>query len=168
MRSSFRRSLFASLVALAFAAFAMITSAPASAATFNWAGGTSFWDIVTNWSSNPPANPPALPGLGDDVVCRFEPLGVSGAIQGQVAVIDFQCQGGSRCAVDAAPLGAVGAVVGVPASRGVAPGTLAADDLIADAGIPPRPGVAAVLVHGEGAVVPIVEIVRASVRGVLE
>jgi len=71
MRSSFRRSLFASLVALAFAAFAMITSAPASAATFNWAGGTSFWDIVTNWSSNPPANPPALPGLGDDVVINL-------------------------------------------------------------------------------------------------
>jgi len=63
MRSSFRRSLFASLVALALAAFAVITSAPARAATVNWLGGSSFWDIATNWGSNP-----ALPGLADDVV----------------------------------------------------------------------------------------------------
>nr|HET7860632.1 choice-of-anchor D domain-containing protein [Caldimonas sp.] len=63
MRSSFRRSLFASLVALALAAFAVLLGAPARAATVNWTGGSSFWDIVTNWSSNP-----ALPGAGDDVV----------------------------------------------------------------------------------------------------
>ena len=63
MRSSFRRSLFASLVALAFAAFAVLTGTPAHAATVSWLGGRSFWDIVTNWSSNP-----ALPGVGDDVV----------------------------------------------------------------------------------------------------
>ena len=29
----------------------------------NWLGGSSFWDIATNWGSNP-----LLPGLADDVV----------------------------------------------------------------------------------------------------
>jgi hypothetical protein len=55
MHRSFQRPGFASLAAfLAFAA-----SEAAEAAVVNWVGGTSFWDIATNWGSNP-----LLPGSG--------------------------------------------------------------------------------------------------------
>ena len=35
---------------------------PGRAADINWIGGSSFWDLVTNWGSNP-----VLPGAGDNV-----------------------------------------------------------------------------------------------------
>ena len=64
MRRSFQRqSLASSVAAAAAAAAAVIAAAPADAATVHWLGGSSFWDIATNWGSNP-----LLPGLADDVV----------------------------------------------------------------------------------------------------
>src|SRR4030095_15786425 len=60
MRRSFQRhGLVCGIAGVALATVA----APADAAVVNWTGGTSFWDIVTNWSSNP-----SLPGAADDVV----------------------------------------------------------------------------------------------------
>ena len=59
MRRSSKRTGLASLAAVLAAA----VSAPAEAAVINWLGGSSFWDIATNWGSNP-----LLPGLADDVV----------------------------------------------------------------------------------------------------
>ena len=58
MRSSFQRPTWALLLAT----WAAVTGVPAEAATVNWVGGSSFWDLVTNWGSNP-----LLPGAGDDV-----------------------------------------------------------------------------------------------------
>ena len=59
-----RRSLRTlQLTWIAAAAIAAIGSTPGHAATVSWLGGTSFWDVVTSWSSNP-----LLPGAADDVV----------------------------------------------------------------------------------------------------
>ena len=61
MRTSFQRAGLASgVVGIAIVAAG---AGPADAATVNWVGGTSFWDIATNWGSNP-----LLPGALDDVV----------------------------------------------------------------------------------------------------
>ena len=61
MRRSFQRHGLVSYVATL--AIAVASAAPADAAVVNWLGGSSFWDIATNWGSNP-----LLPGLADDVV----------------------------------------------------------------------------------------------------
>lgn len=50
------------LCALAMALAASCSVGPASAAPIGWTGASSFWDIATNWSSNP-----QLPGASDDV-----------------------------------------------------------------------------------------------------
>ena len=42
---------------------ALSCAAPASAATVAWTGTSSFWDLASNWSSNP-----LLPGAADDVL----------------------------------------------------------------------------------------------------
>ncbi len=57
-----RGGLHTSTIGLIAAAIAAGTG-PAISATVDWTGGTSFWDIVTNWSSTP-----SLPGAADDVV----------------------------------------------------------------------------------------------------
>jgi hypothetical protein len=44
------------------AAVLVSVAAPGHTTPVSWTGGSSFWDIVTNWSSNP-----ALPGIADDV-----------------------------------------------------------------------------------------------------
>ena len=54
---------------IAAAALAALGSMPAQAAAVDWIGGTSFWDLVANWSSNP-----LLPGAADDV--RIDVAGV--------------------------------------------------------------------------------------------
>ena len=59
MRSSFQRPGSALLIAV----LAVVGAGPAQAAVVNWIGGSSFWDLVTNWGSNP-----LLPGAADDVV----------------------------------------------------------------------------------------------------
>src|SRR4051794_28041141 len=59
-RSSFRAPRPGLLAAAVGAALA---SGAARPATVDWIGGSSFWDLATNWSSNP-----ALPGAADDVV----------------------------------------------------------------------------------------------------
>src|SRR6516164_3281649 len=46
------------------AAVAALGATPTHSATVSWIGGTSFWDLVANWNSNPPA----LPGSADDVL----------------------------------------------------------------------------------------------------
>jgi hypothetical protein len=50
------------LVAL-IAALAALAAGPAQSAVVNWIGASSFWDLATNWGSNP-----LLPGAADDVV----------------------------------------------------------------------------------------------------
>jgi len=58
MRRSFQRpkmGVIAAAVALA--------TGPSPSAAVNWTGGTSFWDLASNWSSNP-----LLPGAADDVL----------------------------------------------------------------------------------------------------
>jgi len=61
MRKSLQRpGLVANVVGLAIVVAA---APPADAAVVHWLGGTSFWDIATNWASNP-----LLPGVADDVV----------------------------------------------------------------------------------------------------
>lgn len=58
MRRSFQRpkmGVIAAAVALA--------TGPSQSAVVGWTGGTSFWDLATNWSSNP-----LLPGPADDVL----------------------------------------------------------------------------------------------------
>jgi hypothetical protein len=50
------------LVAL-IAALAALAAGPAQSAVVNWIGASSFWDLATNWGSNP-----LLPGVADDVV----------------------------------------------------------------------------------------------------
>ena len=55
--------LTATATAIAAAVIAAIGHSPTQAATVNWSGATSTWNIATNWSSNP-----ALPGAADDVV----------------------------------------------------------------------------------------------------
>ena len=62
MRRSFQRRGFASDVVIALT-LAGAAAAPSDAAVVNWIGGSSFWDIATNWGSNP-----LLPGAADDVV----------------------------------------------------------------------------------------------------
>ena len=52
---AFRRSALALALSAALAL-------PASAATVSWTGASSFWDLASNWSSNP-----AVPGALDDV-----------------------------------------------------------------------------------------------------
>ena len=42
-------------------ALALLCAGPCAAATVSWTGTSSFWDLATNWSSNP-----ALPAAGDD------------------------------------------------------------------------------------------------------
>jgi hypothetical protein len=59
MRRSSKRIGLASLAA----ALAAAVSSPTQAAVVHWLGGSSFWDIATNWGSNP-----LLPGLVDDAV----------------------------------------------------------------------------------------------------
>jgi hypothetical protein len=54
--AQFRRS------ACAVAVAALFQPAPAVPAVVNWIAGTGFWDVATNWSSNP-----NLPGAADDV-----------------------------------------------------------------------------------------------------
>jgi hypothetical protein len=54
--SSIRRATVAMLLLTAM-------SVPTDAAVGNWTDATGFWDVVTNWSSNP-----LLPGATDDVV----------------------------------------------------------------------------------------------------
>src|SRR3982751_2620147 len=49
-------------VASIVVAVAASASPPTHAAVVNWIGGSSFWDIATNWGSNP-----LLPGVADDV-----------------------------------------------------------------------------------------------------
>ena len=57
-----RRHLHGPAIVLIAAAIVAGTG-PARSATINWTGGTSFWDLVANWSSTP-----LLPGAADDVV----------------------------------------------------------------------------------------------------
>ena len=118
MRSSFRRSLFASLVALAFAAFAVIASAPARAGTVNWLGGTSFWDIATNWSSNP-----ALPGLGDDVVINVAGAQTVTHRSGADSVNSLEIDGANMLAVTGGSL-TVANSFSAAASTSISAGTL--------------------------------------------
>ena len=59
MRTSFQRPRMGALAA----AVAALATTPTQSATVDWIGGSSFWDLVTNWSSNP-----LLPGAADDVV----------------------------------------------------------------------------------------------------
>src|SRR3954463_13102531 len=76
--------------------------------------------------------------IGNDVG-----LGLGGQIwfvvEPQIAVIDFERERGQCRAIDASALGAVLAVVGVPASGLVARGALKADDAVAEAVVPLRP-----------------------------
>ena len=58
MRRSFHRPRLASIAAAVGVAFSPSTEG----AVVDWVGGSSFWDIATNWGSNP-----ALPGSADDV-----------------------------------------------------------------------------------------------------
>jgi len=59
MRRSFQRGIASGIVGLAIA---VASASHADAAVVNWVGGTSFWDVATNWGSNP-----LLPGAADDV-----------------------------------------------------------------------------------------------------
>ena len=59
MRRSFQPPRLASITA----ALVVVAAAPAQSAVVSWTGGTSFWDLVANWTSNP-----LLPGAADDVV----------------------------------------------------------------------------------------------------
>ena len=59
MRRSFQRPRMGALAA----AVAALATSPTQSATVDWTGGSSFWDLATNWSSNP-----LLPGAADDVV----------------------------------------------------------------------------------------------------
>ena len=62
MRRSIQRlGLVASVAVLAV--LAAVVADPAESAGVNWVGGSSFWDLATNWGSNP-----LLPGAADDVV----------------------------------------------------------------------------------------------------
>ena len=61
MKASFRQFLVVTLMAFMFPILAVVVSV--HAATISWTDATGFWDVATNWSSNP-----ALPGAGDDVV----------------------------------------------------------------------------------------------------
>src|SRR6188474_190874 len=58
MRRSFQRPK----MGVVAAAVAALASSPTQSADVSWTGGTSFWDLATNWSSNP-----LLPGAADDV-----------------------------------------------------------------------------------------------------
>src|SRR5690606_16150617 len=82
------------------------------------------------------------------------------AIEPDVAVVDFQAQGGEGRAVGPPSERVVLALAegGVPAPRLVAGGLLAADELVADRGVPAVPGGAAVLVHRQSAVIPVVQV----------
>ena len=84
-------------------------------------------------------------------------------IEPQVAVVDLERQGRQGRAIDPAPFGSVEAAVGLPAPRLVARCRLEGDDLVANLGIPPGPRFAAVLVKGEGRVIPVVDVGLAAV-----
>src|SRR4051794_14870382 len=81
-------------------------------------------------------------------------------VEAEVSVIYFQCQGSQRRTVESTSLGAVCVIiVGVPTAGRMAIDPLAADELVADLGVPTSPGLAAMLVHRQGAVIPIIEVV---------
>src|SRR5215831_18712815 len=68
-------------------------------------------------------------------------------VEPQVSVVNFQRQGGEGRAVYPASLGAIQALVGIPAPGLMARGALEPDDLIAGPGVPAGPGLAAVLIE---------------------
>ena len=89
------------------------------------------------------------------------------AVEGQVAVIDFEREGGEGGAIDAAAVAAP-EIVGVPAAGGGAVPALAGEQLGLQGRVPARPVVALPLKHGQRAVVPVVEVRRAGAGPLLQ
>src|SRR5271157_3616262 len=88
-------------------------------------------------------------------------------VEPEVAIVNLEGQRGEGRAVDATSFGSVDAVVRVPASGLVSGRSLQLDDAVANPAVPARPRLAAVLIHGQRAVIPVIEVRSALVRLVL-
>ena len=85
-------------------------------------------------------------------------------VEPEVAIVDLEGQGRERSAVDPAAFRPVQAIVRFPASSLVTRATLQADELVAQAVIPARPGFASVLIKGQRGVVPVVNVGGTAIR----
>ncbi|HEY3634142.1 MAG TPA: hypothetical protein VGK95_03720 [Caldimonas sp.] len=94
MRKSFQRPDLESNVAALALTLVFTAAAPADAAVVNWLGGSSFWDLATNWGSNP-----LLPGAGDDVVINVAGVQTVTHRSGADTINSLSIQGGDMLAV---------------------------------------------------------------------
>ena len=96
----------------------LAAAAPADAAVVNWLGGSSFWDIATNWGSNP-----LLPALADDVVINVAGAQTVTHRSGTNAINSLSVLGDDMLAVTGGSL-TVANAFGAAAATSVSAGTL--------------------------------------------
>jgi PEP-CTERM motif len=120
MRKSFQRpDLESNVAALALTLTLVFTAAaPADAAVVNWIGGSSFWDLATNWGSNP-----LLPGTGADVVINVAGTQTVTHRSGADTINSLSIQGGDMLAVTGGSL-TVANTFSAAAATSVSGGTL--------------------------------------------
>jgi hypothetical protein len=100
------------------AAVTALASSPTQSADVSWTGGTSFWDLATNWSSNP-----LLPGAVDDVLVNVTGVQTVTHRSGTNTIHSFALTGDDFLAVTGGSL-TVASTFGSATSTSLSGGTL--------------------------------------------